>query len=109
MQIPHFNAQIIPRYEISARIAELHIANWTDDFAEETSIGRIVRFLELLGMAIAQRRRSHIAQPDGALAARIHEQIAFGWMKFGGGDDFGQFLHVGRFDVDDIETLIGNF
>ena len=28
------------------------------------------------------------------------------WMKLGGGDDFRQILHVGGFDVDDVEGLI---
>lgn len=108
MQIPHFDAQIVPRNEIPAGIAELHIANWTDDFAEETTVGRIVGLLELLGMPVAQCRRAHVAQPYGALTARVHEQIAFGRMKFGSCYDLGQLFHVGRFDVDDIETLIGD-
>ena len=34
--------------------------------------------------------------------------VAFFRVELTGSDDFGQLLHVGRFDVDNIKRLIGN-
>ena len=53
-------------------------------------------------MAITKRRVTHVGELDVALRARVHEKVAVGRMKLGGGDDFSQLLHVHRFDIDDI-------
>lgn len=55
---------------------------------------------------IAQCPLAHIGQLDGSLGASIHEPIAAGRMELGRGDNFGELLHVGRFDVDDVKALI---
>lgn len=57
-------------------------------------------------MIIAQGAVTHVGELDGTLAASIHEPVAALRMKFGGGDDFSQLLHIGRLDVDDIEALV---
>lgn len=59
-------------------------------------------------MLIAKGTFTHIGQFDGSLGAGIHEPVATLWMEFGSSNDFGQFLHVCRFYVNDIEGLILN-
>ena len=58
------------------------------------------------GMLIAKCALSHVRQLNGSLGACIHEPIAALGMEFGGRDDFGQFFHVCRLDVHNVETLI---
>lgn len=53
-------------------------------------------------MLIAQGVHTHIVEFNGTFAAAIHEQIAMEWMKFCGGDDFGEFFHVGRLDIHNV-------
>jgi len=53
-------------------------------------------------MPITQRCVTHICKLDVALRARVHEEITMDGVELGGSDDFGQLLHVHRFDVDDI-------
>jgi hypothetical protein len=59
-------------------------------------------------MLITQRAFSHVGQFNGALGTGIHEPIAALWVELSRSDDFCQLFHVGRLDVDDIETLILN-
>ena len=51
---------------------------------------------------------SHISKLNGALRARVHKPIAALWMKFRGGNDLSQLLHVCGFDVHNIEALVLN-
>ena len=53
-------------------------------------------------MPITQRCVTHIGKLDVALRARVHEEVTMNRVELGGSDDFGQFLHVDGFDVDDI-------
>lgn len=53
-------------------------------------------------MPITQRCVTHISELDVTLRARVHEEVAMDRMELGGSDDFGQFFHIHRFDVDDI-------
>lgn len=57
-------------------------------------------------MLVTQSTLAHIGKLDGTLGAGIHEPVAALRMKLGGGDNFGQFFHIGGFDVDDVETLV---
>lgn len=57
-------------------------------------------------MLITESTLPHIGQLDGTLGARIHEPVAALGVKLGSGDHLGQFLHVSRFDVHDVETLV---
>ncbi len=57
-------------------------------------------------MLITQCALAHVGQLDGALRASVHEPVAADGMKLGSGNDLGQFLHVGWFDVDNVEALI---
>jgi hypothetical protein len=61
-----------------------------------------------LGVRVAQSPLAHVSQLDGSLAAGIHEPIAAHGVELCGGDDFGQLLHVGRLDVDNVEALVLN-
>lgn len=49
-----------------ARVAELDVADRRNDFREEGPGVRVLGLLEQLGVAVAQRRRAHVAQADGA-------------------------------------------
>lgn len=53
-------------------------------------------------MVVAERRRSHVAQPDRAFATAVHKYIALVGMAFGCRDDFCQLLHIRRLDVYNI-------
>lgn len=55
-----------------------------------------------LGMLVAECRVSHICQFDVGFGAGIHELVALCGMELCGGDNFRQFLHIDRLDVDDI-------
>lgn len=55
-----------------------------------------------LGVAVAEGRGAHIAQPDGAFAAAVHEGVAVVGVELCSGDHLRQLLHVGRLDVHDI-------
>lgn len=57
-------------------------------------------------MLVAQRTLAHIRELDGALRARVHEPVAAEGVELGGSDDLSQLLHVGGFDVDNVETLV---
>lgn len=106
MQVPHLYAEVVARDHVAAAIAQLHIANGTDDLAEEAPVPWVLWLLELFRVPVAQGRRPHVAQPNGALAARVHEQVALGRMELGGRDHLRQLLHVRRLDVHDVEALV---
>jgi len=55
---------------------------------------------------ITQCPLAHIRQLDGSLRASIHKPVTTGRVEFGRGDNFGEFFHVGRFDIDNVETLV---
>lgn len=57
-------------------------------------------------MLVTERTFTHIGQFDRSLRAGIHEPIATLWVEFGGSDDFGQFFHICRFNVNDVEGLV---
>lgn len=59
-----------------------------------------------LRMLVAKGILSHISKFDGPFRACVHEPITTLWMEFGSSDDLGQFLHVRRLYIDDVETLI---
>jgi hypothetical protein len=61
-----------------------------------------------LSVLIAQRSLTHIGQLNGAFAGSVHEPIAADRVEFGGCDDLGELLHIGRLDVHDVETLVLN-
>lgn len=108
MQIPHLNTQIVPRHHVPSRIAELNITNRADDLPEEAFVVHLVvlGLLEEFRVLVAERRRSHVAQPDRAFTARVHEEIAVARMELCRCDDLRQLLHVRWLDVDDVERLV---
>ena len=53
-------------------------------------------------MPIAKRRVTHVGELDVALRTRVHKKVTVDGVELGGGDDFSKFLHVYRFDVDDV-------
>lgn len=55
-----------------------------------------------LGVLVTQGRRPHVAEPQGALAAAVDEEVAVVGVELGGGDHLGEVLHVGRLDVHDV-------
>ena len=55
-----------------------------------------------LRVPIAQCGLAHVRHLDVALRARVHEDVALRWMELRSSDDFRQFLHVHRLDVDDV-------
>lgn len=57
---------------------------------------------------ITQCPLAHVGQLDGSLRASIHEPVTAGRVEFGRGDNLGEFFHVGRFDIDNVETLVLN-
>ena len=59
-------------------------------------------------MLVTQRILTHVGQLYCPFRACIHKPVTTLGMEFGGGDDFGQLLHVGWLDVNDVETLVLN-
>lgn len=59
-------------------------------------------------MCITKSAFTHISELDGTLAACVHEPIATLRVEFGSSDDFGQFFHIRRLDVDYVKALILN-
>lgn len=59
-------------------------------------------------MSITERSLSHVAQSNGSLAGRVNEKVTLLWVEFASRDHFGELLHVGRFDINNIEGLIGD-
>ncbi len=57
-------------------------------------------------MLIAKCALTHIGQFDGAFGTGVHKPIATYRMELCSRDDFREFLHVGRFDVNNVETLV---
>lgn len=57
-------------------------------------------------MLIAQSTLSHISQLNGSFGTRIHEPVATQRVEFGSCNNFREFFHVGRLDVNNIEALI---
>lgn len=57
-------------------------------------------------MLVTQRTLSHIGQLDGSLGTGVHEPITAVRMKLGSGNNFSEFLHVCRLDIDDVEALV---
>ena len=51
---------------------------------------------------------SHVAEFDVSAAGAVCENIAVVGMELGGCDDLAQLLHVSWFDVDYVETLVGD-
>lgn len=107
VKVPDFDGEIISRDEVSSVVAEFDVAYRRDDLREEAAIGWVLGLFEELGVRVAKRGGAHIAHSDRAFAAAVDEGVAIDGMKLGGGDDFRQVLHVGRFNVDDVEGLIG--
>lgn len=52
-----------------------------------------------LGVLIAERLCSHVAQSDGAFTAAVHKLVAVDGMEFRCRDDLRQFFHICRFDI----------
>lgn len=59
-------------------------------------------------MLIAESTLPHICQFDSAFRACVHEPIAANGVKFSGGDNLCQLLHIGGLDVNDVEALVLN-
>lgn len=59
-------------------------------------------------MLITQCALAHVRQLDCALGTRIHEPVAALRVKLGSRNDFGKLLHVGWFDVHNVEALVLN-
>ncbi len=57
-------------------------------------------------MLITQSTLSHIGELDCAFGACVHEPVTALRMKLGGGDDLGQFFHVGGLDIYNVEALV---
>lgn len=64
--------------------------------------------MHTFGVFITQCSLAHVGQLDGALRASVHKPVAAGGMEFGGRDDFGEFLHICGFDIDNVKALILN-
>ena len=59
-----------------------------------------------LGVLVTKGPLAHIGKLDGTLGARVHEPVAAHGMKLGSGDHFGQFFHVCRLDIHNVEALV---
>lgn len=55
---------------------------------------------------IAERGLTHVTELDNSFAGTEHEEITLLWVTLGSSDDLGQFFHVGRLDIDNIEAVI---
>jgi hypothetical protein len=53
-------------------------------------------------MTITQGRFTHVRKLDVRLRARVDERVAVLRVKLGRSDDFGQFFHVHRLNVDNV-------
>ena len=61
------------------------------------------------GMSITEGSLTHVTQSYCPLARRIDEMVAFFWVELTGSNDFGQFFHIGWFNVDNVKGLVCNF
>lgn len=59
-------------------------------------------------MLITQGPLAHVGQLDGTLGTGVHEPVTAGGVEFGGGDDFGEFLHISGFNIDNVKALVLN-
>lgn len=59
-------------------------------------------------MLVTEGALAHVGQLDCTFRACVHEPVATLWMELGRSDDLGKLLHVRRFDVHDVETLVLN-
>lgn len=57
------------------------------------------QWLLTFGVSVTERRGSHVAQAQGALAAAVHKQVAVVRMKLCCCYHLRQIFHVGRLDV----------
>ena len=71
---------------------------------KRTHKGRVLVRLTF-GMRITERFDAHVAEPNGAFAARVDEGVAVVRVKLCRRDHLGQLLHVLRLDVHDVERL----
>ena len=57
-------------------------------------------------MLVTKGSLSHVGQFDGTLGAGVHEPVAAQGVELGSRYHLSQLLHVGRLDVDNVETLV---
>lgn len=62
----------------------------------------VARTGRTLRMLVTQCRVAHVGKLDGALGARVAEEVAMDRVELGGGDDLCQLLHVDGLDVEDV-------
>jgi len=55
---------------------------------------------------VAEGGLPHVTKPNSTLAGGVDEEIALLGVELGGCDDLSELLHVGRFDVHDVEGLV---
>ena len=55
---------------------------------------------------IAECALTHVRQLDGTFRACVHKPITALRVELSSGDDFGQFLHVCRLDINNVEALV---
>lgn len=67
---------------------------------------RLGRFQLTLGMLVAKSALAHVGQLDSSLGAGVHEPVAADRVELGCCDDLGKFLHIGRFDIHNVEALV---
>lgn len=59
-------------------------------------------------MLVTQGTFSHICELDSSLRTGKHKPITALRVKFSSGNDFRKLFHIGRLDIDDVETLVLN-
>jgi hypothetical protein len=73
VQVPDFNVQVVARTQIAAGMTKLNVRDAAYDFGEEVLGGWIFALLEYFRLIVAQRRLTHVAQSNDALAATVDE------------------------------------
>ena len=56
-------------------------------------------------MSITECLLPHVTQSNCPFTTAVDKLVALDWVEDGSGDDFGQLLHVGWLDVDNV--LVG--
>jgi hypothetical protein len=65
-------------------------------------------WIHTFGVLITQGPLPHIGKLDGTLRAGVHEPVTADRVEFGRCDYLGEFLHVRRLDVHNVEALVLN-
>mmetsp|Transcript_68581 Transcript_68581/g.161220 ORF Transcript_68581/g.161220 Transcript_68581/m.161220 type:complete len:236 (+) Transcript_68581:111-818(+) len=108
VDVPELERHVISRQNVSTILRELDVRNGRDDLREKRAFRRVFLLFEDLAVRVAEGAAPHVRELDTSSAVAPEKNIAVNRVAHGGSDDLREFLHVGGFDIDNVEAGIVN-